>query len=44
MHWMEKAHAGRWSDVAWIKSAPEYDWLRGNPRFQSLLKKMKLDG
>jgi hypothetical protein len=30
--------------VVWIKTGPEYDWLRSDPRFQSLLKKMKLDG
>jgi len=43
MEWLEKAYAGRWSDVVWIKSAPEFDWLRADPRFQSLLKKLKLD-
>ena len=44
LEWMEKAYAGRWSDVVWIKAAPEYDWLRDDPRFQALLKKLKLDG
>lgn len=44
MEWMEKAYAERWSDVIWIKTAPEYDWLRPDPRFRALLKKMKLDG
>ena len=28
LEWMEKAYAGRWSDVVWIKAAPEYDWIR----------------
>ena len=44
LEWMEKAYAGRWSDVVWIKAAPEYDWIRDDPRFQALLKKLKLDG
>jgi hypothetical protein len=44
LDWMEKAYAARWSDVIWIKTGPEYDWLRSNPRFQAFLKKMKLDG
>jgi len=44
MQWMERAYRERWSDVVWIKTGPEYDWLRPDPRFQALLKKMKLDG
>ena len=40
--WMEKAYTGRWSDVVWIKSAPEYDGLRDDPRFQALLEKLGL--
>jgi tetratricopeptide (TPR) repeat protein len=43
MDWLEKAYAGRWSDVAWINSGPEYDWLRDDPRFQALIRKLKFD-
>lgn len=41
--YMEKAYRDRWSDMAWIKSAPEYDWLRSDPRFQAFMRKMKLE-
>jgi adenylate cyclase len=44
LEWMEKAYTGRWSDMVWIKAGPEYDWLRDDPKFQSLLRKLKLDG
>jgi TolB-like protein/class 3 adenylate cyclase/Tfp pilus assembly protein PilF len=43
LEWMERAYQGRWSDVIWIKTDPAYDWLRADPRFQALMKKMKLD-
>ena len=38
---MEKAYRERWSDVVWIKSAPEYDVLRSEARFVALLSKMR---
>ena len=41
MNYMEKAYRERWSDVVWIKSAPEYDVLRSDPRFVALLAKMR---
>jgi TolB-like protein/Tfp pilus assembly protein PilF len=44
IEWMEKAYAGRWSDLVWTKASPEYDWIREDPRFQALLRKLKLDG
>jgi len=40
MEYMEKAYREKWSDVVWIKSAPEYDVLRSNERFVALLEKM----
>jgi hypothetical protein len=40
---LERAYRERWSDVVWIKSAPVYDWLRSDPRFQALLRKMNLN-
>ena len=43
MDQFEAAYAGRWPDVVWIRAEPAYDSLRSDPRFQSLLKKMKLD-
>jgi TolB-like protein/Tfp pilus assembly protein PilF len=44
LEWMEKAYAERWSDLVWMKASPEYDWVREDPRFQALLKRLKLDG
>ena len=41
MEYMEKAYRERWSDVVWIKSAPEYDVLRSEARFVALLSKMR---
>jgi hypothetical protein len=44
LQYMEQAYRERWgSDVVWIKSGPEFDWLRSDTRFQALLKKLNLD-
>jgi len=43
MEWLEREYEERWSDVPWIKTGPEFDWLRDDPRFKALLKKMRLD-
>jgi len=41
MAWLEKAYDERDGFVAYIKTWPEYDPLRGDPRFQALLRRMK---
>lgn len=37
---MEMGFSERWPDMVWLRSAPEYNWLRDDPRFQSLLTRM----
>jgi serine/threonine-protein kinase len=41
---LEATYAERWGDVAWIKTAPEYTWLRSEPRFRALLDRLGLGG
>jgi serine/threonine protein kinase/tetratricopeptide (TPR) repeat protein len=40
---LERAYEGRESAMAYLKVWPIFDSLRSEPRFQALLKKMKLD-
>ena len=42
--WLELAHSGRESALAWLKIDPRFDSLRSEPRFQEILKKMGLAG
>ena len=42
MEYMGKTYRERSSDVVWIRSAPEYNVLRSDPRFNTLLSKMRL--
>jgi len=40
---LEKAFENRDSSLAYLKVWPIFDSLRSEPRFQAVLKKMKLD-
>jgi TolB-like protein/Tfp pilus assembly protein PilF len=40
--WLEKALAQRASGLLWIRSIPWFDPLRSDPRFQTILSRMKL--
>ena len=40
--WLEKALAQRASGLTWIRTIPWFDPLRSDPRFQSILVRMKL--
>ena len=40
--YLEKSYQGRWNDVVFIKSPPQLDVLRSDPRFQAMLVKMRL--
>jgi hypothetical protein len=40
---LEAAYRGRWSDVVWVNAAPDFDWLRGDPRFAAFLRKMRFE-
>ena len=41
--WLEQAYREKWSRLAWIKIDPEYDSLRGDPRFSALIGRMGLN-
>jgi TolB-like protein/Tfp pilus assembly protein PilF len=43
LDWLERAYAERDGTLVWIKVHPRLDGLRGEPRFRTLLEKMKLD-
>jgi len=43
MTWLERACDERSSWIVWAKVEPRFDGLRSNPRFISLLQKMRLD-
>jgi len=40
MDWIEKAYENHDGDIVEIKHSPNFDPLRGNPRFQRLIEKM----
>ncbi len=42
LHWLEQAFEERYSWMVWLKSDPMFDWLRDEPRFQELLRGMRL--
>ncbi len=42
LHWLEQAFEERFSWLVWLKSEPMFDWLRDEPRFQELLRGMRL--
>jgi adenylate cyclase len=41
--WLERACEERSSWIVWIKVEPRFDRLRGDPRFVSLLRRMRLE-
>jgi adenylate cyclase len=44
MAWLERAYEERSSWLVWIKVEPRFDGLRSDPRFASLLRRMRLEG
>ena len=44
MSWLERAYEERSSWLVWINVEPRFDRLRSDPRFASLLRRMRLDG
>ncbi len=40
--WLEKAFQNRYRVILWIKSIPEFDPMRNDPRFADLLRRMNL--
>ena len=42
LDWLEKAVEKREVDIARINVNPDYDFLRSDPRFQALIRKMGL--
>jgi serine/threonine-protein kinase len=42
--WLELAHTGHETPLVWLKVDPRFDSLRGEPRFQEILRRMKLAG
>lgn len=40
--WLEKSVAARHPWATWINAEPEFDFVRNEPRFQELLRKMNL--
>jgi len=42
--WLDRAFASRARELAWIKVEPDLRGLRGDPRWQHLLQKMRLAG
>lgn len=43
IEWLEKAYDEHDHSMVWLKVGPQFDSLREDPRFQALLKKMKLE-
>lgn len=43
LEWLEKAYEQRSSWLVWIKVEPRFDPLRALPRFQLLMRRMRLD-
>ncbi len=41
--WLDQAYREKWSRLPWIKIDPEYDSLRGDPRFSALIGRMGLN-
>ncbi len=44
MAWLERAYEERSSWIVWVKVEPRFDSVRSDPRFVSLLRRMRLEG
>ncbi len=44
MTWLERAYEERSSWLVWIQVEPRFDRLRSDPRFASLVRRMRLEG
>jgi len=42
LEWLERGYQTREPNMIYIGVVPTYDGLRGEPRFQELLRRMKL--
>jgi hypothetical protein len=42
--WLERAHAFRTFELLFLKVDPEWDSIRGDPRFPDLLRRIGLPG
>jgi hypothetical protein len=42
LEWLEKAYEDHSDRLSWIKVWPQFDSLRGEPRFQDLLRRVGL--
>ena len=40
--WLEKAYTQHSNAVTTLKVEPAFDWLRGDPRFQDLMRRVRL--
>jgi ribosomal protein L21E len=40
--WLQKAYEKREASMVWVKIDPGFDDLRSDPRFQGLLRRMRL--
>jgi adenylate cyclase len=40
--WLERAYDERSSWLAWVKVEPRFDWLRGDPGFDSIVRRLGL--
>ena len=43
LEWLEKAFAERETGLTFLKTWPEWDPVRDDPRFQDLLRRMNLE-
>jgi len=41
LHWLDRAFEERDSSLVWLKVHPRFDALRGEPRFEALLERMR---
>ena len=42
LSWLEKAYDESSSWLAWVKVEPRFDWLRGDPGFDSIVRRLGL--
>jgi tetratricopeptide (TPR) repeat protein len=44
LEWLERAYEERSAWLVWINCDPRLDWLRDDPRFRAVLRKMGMPG